>query len=311
MSPAGLRVVSPGLLTTVQDAGRFGLQRLGVPVSGAADTEAMRAANALVGNADDEAVLEVTARGPVVEAVGTAVLLGVVGGPGPWRAVALQPGERFDVGPVERVLRCCVAVACGIDVAPMLGSRSTYLPARIGPVGGRALRGGDMIGTRRESGDGAGRRGRVVAPPAWWAWPGAEASLRAVPGPDDDWLTGSGRTALFGGRFVVSPRSDRIGLRLDGPWVQRSERVLQSSGCAAGTVQLPPAGPPIVLGPDRGTTGGYPRVATVASVDLPLVGRLRPGQVLHLEAVTVLDAERLRREREALLSTWLRQLREG
>lgn len=311
MSRSGLRVVAPGLLTTVQDAGRFGLQRLGVPTSGVADPEAMRAANALVGNADDEAVLEVTARGPVVEAIGGEVLLGVAGGPGPWQAVAVRPGERLDIGSVADVLRCCVAVAGGIDVARILGSRSTYMAARIGPFGGRALRGGDVIGVRRQAGDGVRPPLRVVRPPAWWTWPGAEAILRAVPGPDDGLLTAAGRTVLFGGRFVVSPRSDRVGVRLDGPWVERTERALQSSGCAAGTVQLPPAGPPIVLGPDRGTTGGYPRVATLASVDLPLLGRLRPGQAVRFETVTVGGAERLRCEREGLLEAWLGQVREG
>jgi KipI family sensor histidine kinase inhibitor len=313
-----LRVVEPGLLTTVHDGGRHGHQRIGVPVGGAMDGELLRVANLLAGNAPGDAALEVTHSGPLLEvrahsariAVAGDVELTRIGVDGrstpadPWRSMVLRKGERLGIGRVHGGLRCIVAVEGGIGVEPVLGSRSTCLRSGFGGLQGRALRGGDALPLQRAY---AGHHPDVRLDAATLhdaglhAHTGGEQTspIRVVPGPQQEACTVESVEALLHTALSVSHRSDRVGLRLDGIRMQhRGPPEIISDGCAHGSVQVPGSGQPIVLLADRGTTGGYPKVATVASVDLPRLARLRPGDRLRFEAVDVAEAERLRRQRE-------------
>ena len=322
-----LRVVAPGLLTTVQDGGRPDAQRLGVPAGGALDRELLHVANMLVGNAPDTAALEVTHRGPILEVAAPSVRLAVAGDAdvsrvardgtlvplGPWRSTVLRQGERLVVGRVRGGLRCVIAVEGGIAVPPLLGSRSTYLRGGFGGLHGRALRAGDALPLDREW---AGYHPDVGLDPATVRDAGLQPgrgtlAVRAVPGPQDDAAKPDSLPDLFAVDLSVSPRSDRVGIRLDGVRLRHREGRAEvvSDGCAAGSIQVPGGGIPIVLLADRGTTGGYPKVATVASVDLPRLARLRPGDRLRLQAIDAGEAEMLRRARESLLAGLAAELR--
>ena len=313
-----IEVLRPGLLTTVQDLGRPGLGAQGVPPGGAADAVALRVANLLVGNAPGAAGLELTMAGPRLRfARDTLVALGgaemqaeVDGVPvGAWRAVRVRAGETLDVGGAHGGCRAYLACAGGIGVATVLGSRSTYLPAGFGGMEGRALRAGDRLALGEAGEDAAAvwsaieREGRTAA--SWRVAPGAlpaygpEPTLRLLPGSHTAALTPDARALLFAEPFRVSPRSDRMGCRLEGPALALAAPLeLTSEGVAVGTVQLPPGGSPIVLLADGGTTGGYPRIGHVATVDLPLLAQLRPGDPLRFRATARDEAHRLLRARE-------------
>ncbi len=306
-----------GLLTTVQDGGRRGWQRAGVPVCGALDREWLHAANLLCGNAPDAAALEITHSGPLLEVMAHSARIAVAGDveleriaadgtASPlqsWRSVVLRDRERLRVGRVRSGLRAVVAVEGGVDVAPVLDSRSTCLRSHFGGVRGRRLQRG-WLPLRR---DYAGHHPDLQLDAATLhdaqLTARGESPIRVVLGPQDDAVTRESLDALLHAALQVSHRSDRTGLRLDGVRLRhRGTAEIDSEGCAQGSVQVPGSGQPIVLLADRGTTGGYPKVATVASADLPRLARLRPGERLRLQAVDVDTAEALRRQRESVLA---------
>lgn len=254
-----------GLLTTVQDLGRPGRAHLGVPRSGAVDVPALLRANRLVGNPPGAAALEVTALGPVLAFEVDAT-------------VAVHDAARFvpaggvvDVGPVRRGLRSYVAVRGGVDVDPVLGSRSTCTLSGLGPP---PLREGDRLRVGRLT---RGEPGAVVVPEL-----PAEPVLRLLPGPRDDALTPAGWRALTGTAWTVSPDSDRTGVRLQGPALERSTAgELASEGVVVGAVQVPPDGRPVVFLANHPTTGGYPVVGVVHTDDLWTAAQAAPGTVLR------------------------------
>lgn len=309
-----------GVLTTVQDGGRRGWQRIGVPVCGALDGELLHVANALCGNQPDDAALEITHSGPLLEVMAHSARIAVAGdveleriavdgttaAVQPWRSIVLSDRERLRVGRVRDGLRAIVAVEGGVDVEPVLGSRSTCLRSHFGGVRGHPLQRGWLPLRRAYAGHHPDLRLHTAAlHDAGLVTPDA-SPIRVVPGPQQDAVTRDSFDALLHTRLTVSHRSDRAGLRLDGVRLQHSGAAeIDSEGCAAGSVQVPGGGQPIVLLADRGTTGGYPKVLAVASVDLPRLARLRPGATLQLEAIDVATAERLRREREASLRALL------
>ncbi|HEX8455613.1 MAG TPA: biotin-dependent carboxyltransferase family protein [Longimicrobium sp.] len=319
-----IEVLRAGLLTTVQDLGRTGFQDQGVPVGGAADPVALRIANLLVGNAQGAAGLEMTLAGPRLRFARTALI--ALGGAGMtadldgvpipfWRPVRVRAGETLGVRGARTGCRAYLACAGGIAVPPVLGSRATYLPSAFGGFEGRALRTGDRLPIGKASAQSAavrtaiereGRRNGVaswrVAPSALPAYR-AEPELLLIPGSHTDALTESSRARLFSERFRVSQHSDRMGCRLEGPALVLSAPIeLTSEGVAPGTVQLPPGGSPIVLMADGGTTGGYPRIGHVATVHLPLLAQLRPGDHLRFRMTTLEEAHRLLRARELALT---------
>lgn len=255
----------PGLLTTVQDFGRPGFAHLGVPRAGAVDADALRRANRLVGNPPGAAALEVTALGPALQfEVDATVAVHD-------RARFVPTGTLLDVGPVREGLRSYVAVRGGFDVAPMLGSRSTCTLSGLGPPplreGDRLLVGRDVAGEPRD------------APPA----PASTGPLRILLGPRADALTRAGVRALLSQEWTVTPASDRTGLRLDGPPLERAgEGELASEGVVVGSVQVPPDGRPVLFLANHPTTGGYPVVAVLLGADLGRAAQLAPGDVLRL-----------------------------
>lgn len=305
---AMLSVVAPGLHTTVQDFGRVGYQSLGVPVAGALDPTSLRLGNALVGNAPDAAGLEVLYHGPTLEVQAESVRVALVGantemaimsdpprGVPPWQSVRLQRGERFRTGALDGSACCYLAVEGGLALAPVLGSLSTYTRSGIGGHGGRALVAGDELPLARDS---AAERTelRLAEPPAL----AAPERFRVVLGPQDDYFTAEAIAAFLEQTYRVTKEADRMGLRLDGPRLDHARDYnIVSDGIATGAIQVPGSGQPIILLADHQTTGGYPKIATVVSADLPAVGRLKPGDPLRFEAVTVAEAEAARRSLEA------------
>lgn len=258
-------VERPGLLTTVQDLGRPGWAHLGVPHAGAVDVDSLVRANRLVGNRPGAAALEVTAVGPDLRFEVDATV-GVHD-----RAVFLPAGSRLEVGPVRRGLREYVAVRGGLDVRPVLGSRSTCTLSGLGP---EPLREGDRLSIGHEI---AGEP-RPVAVPVLPASP----VLRVLLGPRHDALTSAGLDALVTQEWTVTPASDRTGLRLDGPPLERSGTgELASEGVVTGSVQVPPDGRPVLLLANHPTTGGYPVVAVVVRADVGLAAQAAPGTGLR------------------------------
>jgi biotin-dependent carboxylase-like uncharacterized protein len=275
---AALTVVRPGALTTVQDLGRVGAAHLGVPRSGALDPPALRLANRLVGNPEGAAGLETTVDGcalrpsrPVVVAVtGAPCAVRVGGRPAAWGApVTVPAGAVLDVGAATHGLRSYVAVAGGVAVPEVLGSRSTDLLSGLGPeplAPGREL----PVGRRH----GPVRPADAVACPG----PARELVLPLAPGPRDDWFSPGALRTLATGSYTVSPDSNRIGLRTDGPALERArDGELPSEGMVLGAVQVPPDGRPVVFLADHPTTGGYPVIGVVPEAALPAAAQSPPG----------------------------------
>ena len=298
-----IRVEQAGLLTTVQDAGRPGWQHLGVGPAGAADSLSFALANLLVGNPPAAPALEFTLRGPtlvfedsyLVALCGAPFAVDLDGRVIPRRCpVAVRAGERLRIGAAPRGCRGYLAVAGGLRVADVLGSASTDLRGGFGGFQGRALRAGDLLTTATK-----GLEGDERFTPGWrLPWNGPmpdgprEAPLRMIPGPQWTLLNEATKARFLDATFRVDSRSDRMGLRLEGPPLALDAPVeLVSAGVATGTVQLPPDGGPILLLADRQTTGGYPRLGEIASVDLPWAAQLRPGDALRFTLCTLEDAQ--------------------
>jgi biotin-dependent carboxylase-like uncharacterized protein len=307
-----IRILDAGPQTTVQDLGRTGQMRYGIPPSGPVDRFAFVLANRLVGNADSAAALECTLVGPRF-AVTTAVAIAVTGADMPvtvngqgtpgWTTIALKPGDVVKLGPARTGVRSYIGVAGGLDVPLVLGSRSTYLRGRVGGVEGRALGKGDELRVF-PSGPVRSRRVDQRAIPSY----AGEPTIRAVLGPQDDRFTAEGLRALFGGRYEVLPQSDRMGSRLSGPRIVHARgHDIVSDGIALGSIQVPGDGQPIVLLVDRQSTGGYTKVATICSCDIWRVGQARPGQSLRFHQIGVGEAHQLLREADTLLEAAVRE----
>lgn len=303
-----LTVLRAGLLTTVQDSGRWGFQDLGVPVSGPMDHAAHRLANALVGNPPDAATLEATWIGPELRMEQETRL--VVAG-GDLRAtldsadvplhapVQCRSGSVLRFGERRAGARAYVACDGGIAVPPVLGSRATHVLSGLGGVAGRAVKPGDCIplgdrGVRAPTQVGGGSTPRQAGregPPYGHGRAGG-ARLRVLPGPQTDYFTASALDALQRTRYTISPQSDRMGYRLAGgaPLPGAISGDMISDATFMGGVQLPPSGDPILLMADRQTSGGYPQLAVVITADLPLAGQLGPGDWVEFEVCRRADA---------------------
>jgi antagonist of KipI len=305
--PTRISVIKSGWLTTVQDTGRYGYQQYGVPVCGAMDRYAFVIANRLVGNRDHEAALEITLKGPellfrteAVIAVTGADLSPSVDGAAisTWTSVTVRAGGRLAFGARRAGARCYVAVAGGIDVPAVLGSRSTHIPSRTGGVDGRALITGDELGR------GIVQAGSRVAlgqglPDSLRPSYSSAVTLRILPGPRADRFPERTLDLLAGGTYRLSGRSDRMGYRLEGPRLADAEAGPHiSDGTATGALQVPPDGQPILLMADRQTTGGYPIIAVVISADLHLAGQLLLGDTVRFRPATLPEA------RAALVNLW-------
>ena len=313
-----IRILRPGLLTTVQDHGRHGFQRVGLCPGGAMDPVALALANALVGNAHDEAALEITVIGPEIEFERDA-LVAVCGaefqGSFPHnRPVLAQKGTRLNVGRATRGARAYIAVAGGFALEPVLGSRSTYLPGHFGGFGGRALKHGDVLQLR----DGAAAErfstlkktinGTVKwsAPPL--TLPDREPILvHVIEGQHFASFDSSSQRSFFDTVWRVAPDSNRMGFRLSGPPLGRPQAdEILSGPTSLGSVQVPSGGVPIALMADHQTTGGYPRIAEIVSADVPRLAQLAPGGKVHFARCGLDTAAELRHHMRERLDTALR-----
>jgi len=304
MTDAVLRVIQPGLLTTVQDLGRPGSQGYGVPPGGAMDAMALRVANLLVGNPENAAAIEFAFTGPELE-FGSDTLIALGGARSDelpsWQPIFVRAGERVKVGACVDGVYGCIAVAGGIDVPEILHSRSTYLRGGFGGCDGRVLRDGDKLRARDPSGSFVEAHGIAhwrIDPRLLPAYSRSPA-VRVLSGARASEFT----QAIFDREFIVSPQSDRMGVRLSGgKLVRENARDLLSMAVAPGTVQVPPDGDPLVLMADAQTIGGYPQIAHVIAVDLPLVAQLRPGDSVRFVESSLDEAHRLFRTREHALA---------
>ncbi|MGH7320840.1 MAG: biotin-dependent carboxyltransferase family protein [Candidatus Rokuibacteriota bacterium] len=307
-----LVVIEPGLLTTVQDLGRPGYQRVGIPPSGPLDRTAFILANRLCGNPDGAAGLELTLRGPrlevrrecVVAVTGAEMGMSVNGQEAPtWTAVRVRPGDLLGFRMVTAGCRAYLAVAGGLDTPLALGSRATYLRGRLGGVEGRALQKGDGLPIGRPALALDRILGRTVPPARRPACP-SEVECRVILGPQDDRFTAGGLAAFLEGPYEVTPQADRMGYRLKGPVILHATgHDIMSDGIPLGGIQVPGEGQPIVLLVDRQTTGGYTKIATVISVDIGRLGQTKPGHRVRFRRVTVGDAHRAL----AAEAAWLRE----
>ena len=335
-----ITVLAAGLLTSVQDLGRHGHAALGVGTAGAMDSIALRLANLLVGNAEDAAGLEFTLRAPrlrfesdcVIALTGAPVETAGAGAGVPmWRPLRVRAGAQIDFGSARAGVRSYLAVAGGIDATPLLGSRSTDINAALGPNAGACVSAGARLtiaattDSRRAlqarlfGADAPGNKqhdaGIVAAKwsidPAPWFDADASIPIAAIRGAHFDRLEPASQRALFAQAFRVGAQSNRVGCRLDGARLALGAPLeLVSEGVVPGVVQLPPAGAPIVLMAEAPTTGGYPRIAHVAGVDLPRLAQRRPGDTVRFCETTLDAAQASQLERERALAALARSLRD-
>ena len=298
-----IEVLHPGLLTTVQDLGRTGYQRFGVSVSGAVDPRSAAVANILAGNPDGEAVLECTVLGPQLRFDAPAVIAVTGADLGPtldgvpvenYRALRVQAGQTLRFTGPKCGCRAYLAVSGGLDVPEVMGSRSTYMKAKIGGWHGRKLEKGDVLPLRAPGTEPKALENRALAPEFRGR---SEYTLRVVMGPQDDAFTPGGVSAFLSGVYTVTPEFDRMGCRMEGPEIKHNGSAdILSDGIAFGAVQVPDSGQPIVMLADRQTTGGYTKIANVISADFRILGQLKSGDRVRFEKVSLAAAQ------EALLA---------
>lgn len=307
-----IEVIRGGMLTTVQDLGRRGYQNLGVVAGGAADPFAARIANFLVGNKENTALLEMAFAGPklrfnedsVVAWCGADFTATCNGEPLPKnRPVSLAAGSVLGFGGTKTGAMAWLAIAGGIDVPEVMGSRSTDLAGKFGGFEGCKLAAGDRLGIGRNESSNSFSRGAT----SWSLVPERLVAVcgpgvvRVMRGPEWEWFFDEAREAFFQSVFEVTKDGNRMGTRLSGPHLPLAEpREMISTAVDHGVIQVPPSGRPIVLGVDRQTIGGYPRIGVVATVDLGKLAQFRPGETVRFHEIQANEAHELllRRERD-------------
>jgi antagonist of KipI len=311
-----LSILRAGFLTTVQDLGRTGFRASGVSVGGALDPLGLRVANLLAGNDESAAGLEITLGNfrarfddeRIVAWCGAAFQVRIGQEKiAPGQLALVRANEELIVDPADSGMRGWLAISGGIDVPQVLGSRATDLRAQFGGLEGRVLRDGDSLpladlSPRSRSIAKTLRNGRVAswsAPVDWSSAAKRNPILRIVRGKDVDLFEERAFEVLTSERFIVRSDSDRMGVRLDGPELSRKEKVdLVSEAVAPGTIQVPPSGHPVLLLGDCQTIGGYPKIAHVITVDLPIAAQLRPDDRVRFQEFSLSDAHQLLLERE-------------
>lgn len=297
----GFIVENPGVLTTIQDGGRYGYEQFGMSPAGPMDERAFRTANILAGNPEGESALEATVLGPalrfdqdnVIAVTGADMGPALNGQPCPmYQAVAVKAGDRLTLGAARTGCRAYISFAGGLDVPPVMGSRATALQNKVGGFQGRKLAKGDSLGFRAPNPGLALPRTAPVPAPA-----GRETVIRVVLGPQDDAFTEEGVKTFLSQPYTVSKDFDRMGCRLEGPVIQhKTDGNIISDGMVTGAIQVPTSGQPIIMLAERQTVGGYTKIAAVIAADLPLAGQRKAGDVIRFQAVTVEQAHRLWRE---------------
>lgn len=309
-----MKILSPGGYTTIQDFGRFGFQNMGIPVSGALDNHACAAANLLVGNPENTAVLELTVMGPSMEILKTMDMaltgaqMGITVNGAPveaWQSFRVNPGDIVRFSQVQSGCRAYLAVTGGFQVPQIMGSCSTYVGGRLGGFNGRPLKKDDILAVKDATRLNTARRVPETLIPSY----PASVTVRAVPGPQDDYFD-RGLRILFTKEYMVTAKADRMGYRLMGEAVPIREgmpKSIVSEPSMPGSIQIPADEQPIILLVEQ-TVGGYAKIATIISSDLPVVAQTTPGDYIHFEKIDLDTAhvlfnqakDRLNRLKEAV-----------
>ncbi|MFP7170701.1 biotin-dependent carboxyltransferase family protein [Terribacillus sp. 7520-G] len=307
MSEKLFQVIKPGLMTTFQDLGRTGYQEYGVVVAGAMDDFSLQIANLLVGNGRDEAGLEVTMMGPALKVLKDAVIA-ITGGnlsprvngqPAPmWKSFAVKEGQLIEFGQPLEGIRSYISVAGGFDLPEVMGSKSTFLKAKIGGLNGRALEKEDILYAAGDTHAITGRSLHYDEIPKYQK----EINVRVILGPHQEAFTDEAIQTFLTSAYEITPQSDRMGFRLNGPELaHRTTADIISEAIPLGGIQVPANGQPIILMADRQTTGGYTRIATVIAADIPLLAQAAPGAVVRFEEIDVKEAQALNLKRAKII----------
>jgi biotin-dependent carboxylase-like uncharacterized protein len=298
----GIKIINGGLMTTVQDRGRFGYQCSGFAPSGVMDERSLAIANLLLGQDEGEAALETTLMGPEILFEEENLFVVTGGDQQPtlngtaipmYQVVHAAKGDVLKFGMAKEGVRAYIAFAGGLDIPVVMGSRSTNLKCGIGGMEGRKLIPGDQIGFRVPKSTLPGLEKRKVD---IHDFSGHAVTLRVVFGPQEDAFTEEGIRTFLNSEYKVNLASDRMGYRLDGPAIAYHDTVdIISDGIAPGSIQVPSAGTPIIMMADRQTTGGYAKIATVIGVDLPKLAQRMPGDAVRFQKVTIQEAQKLYR----------------
>ena len=306
-----LEIVTPGPLTTVQDRGRFGFGQYGVPPSGALDSFSLRAGNLLVGNEENEACLEITLMGLMLRALEDLVVAVTGADLDPringnalpmWQSLMVKKGERLSFKGPKSGCRAYLAVGGGIRVPLVMGSRSTNLSARFGGLEGRPLQRGDVLKCALPHLH-SGAAGRFLTPtfvPKYLS----DCVIRILPGPHDDHFSTDSWDRFLGASYKVTGHADRTGIRLVGTSINTKAGLRESilsEGVVPGAIQVPGDGQPIII-LNETITGGYRKIATVVSADLPLLGQLKPGDRVRFVKVSIEEAVRAFRRMENIIA---------
>ena len=294
-----IKILTPGGFTTVQDRGRFGFQQMGVPISGVLDSFAFDAANLLVGNVETCAVLEITVMGPTMEIqkemdialTGAKMGMRLNGQPiQQWQSIRVKPGDLLTISMVQQGCRSYLAVSGGIKVPRVMGSFATYVSGKIGGFKGRPLAKEDLLETQDAP---LLKQPRTLPGELIPLYP-TQAIIRVIPGPQDHYFD-MGETPLFKTDYMVTPKADRMGYRLQGDPLAIRENMpksIVSEPAMPGSIQIPPDGQPIILLVEQ-TVGGYAKIATVISTDLWKVAQTTPGDTLGFEKINLQTAHTL------------------
>ena len=311
------QVLEPGILTTIQDLGRFGFSHVGVPPSGALDSFSLRVGNLLTGNEEGGAGVEITIMGLKLKALEEVVIAVTGGDLNPtlngdplemWRSHLLIKGDMLTFKGVRRGCRAYLAVGGGFAVPKVMGSRSTFISGQFGGLEGRPLKKGDILstsGTLRP----LGKIG-VRFPGEWVPVFEREVHLRVIPGPQDQHFTGPGFLTFQSSSYHVTAQCDRMGIRLKGPKIERRsdvEESIISESLIPGSIQVPGDGEPLII-LNESVTGGYAKISTVISIDLPKTAQLKPGDRVRFSQVSVEEAHQRLKDQEERLATFKKSL---
>lgn len=308
---AVFNVVTPGVLSSIQDRGRYGYQELGISASGAMDETAFRLANRIVGNDDNAPALEVTMVGPRLEVVretlisvtGADLSFAVNNSPAPlYTAIKLNPGDTITFGQMKSGMRAYIAISGGFSIPMMMGSASTGLKGQIGGYKGRKLEKGDVLKSKAQSIPEV-FIGYSVDPDEF-KFGAKDGVFRVILGPEDDYFTEKGIETFLSSEYALSDNCDRMGARLDGPEIEHNEKGagIVSDGITMGAIQVPAQGYPLVLLKDRGTVGGYTKIGTLCTLDVFRFGQNKPGDKVRFEQITLEEGQNLLRQMEYKIS---------
>ncbi|MGA2315714.1 MAG: biotin-dependent carboxyltransferase family protein [Thermodesulfobacteriota bacterium] len=315
-----LEVLEPGVLTTVQDLGRYGFSQFGVPPSGALDTFSLKVGNLLVGNREGEACLEITLMGLKIKVLKEVVIAITGGDLSPtlneeplemWRTHLLVEGDVITFKKAQAGCRAYLAVSGGFVVPKIMGSSSTYLSGNFGGLEGRKLRRGDILYTLDIS-PSLNKLG-LRFPSDWIPSLEKEVLLRVIPGPQDHHFTEKGFQTFCSSSYQVTPQCDRMGVRLEGPKIERRsdvEESIISEGLISGAIQVPGDGKPIIILTEL-VTGGYTKIATIISTDLSKVAQLKPGDQVRFKPISIEESHFLLREQEERLKGFKKIIQES